>query len=274
MTGNDPLERESAKPLIAAHSLSRSFGRQTVLDDVDIAIHSGEIVTLIGPNGSGKTTLVRILLGLIPPSSGHVTRKPGLSIGYVPQRMSVDPTLPLTVRRFLTLTRRFPDRRLRDALEEVDCGDLIGSSVHTLSGGELRRVMLARALLMEPQLLVLDEPMQGVDFTGQMALYHLLGQVRDRHGCGVFLVSHDLHLVMASTDRVICLNHHVCCAGAPETVSRHPEYQQLFGRMAEDIAIYRHEHDHAHGHAGEIVPLEENSDSRDPGGPENDLSRQ
>jgi zinc transport system ATP-binding protein len=117
--------------------------------------------------------------------------------------------------------------------------------------------MLARALLIEPELLVLDEPMQGVDFTGQMALYSLLGEVRERHGCGVFLVSHDLHLVMASTDRVICLNHHVCCAGAPETVSRHPEYQQLFGKMAADIAVYRHKHDHAHGHAGEILPLDD-----------------
>jgi len=199
---------------------------------------------------------VHALLGLLPPTAGRVRRKPGLSVGYVPQRLSIDPTLPLTVRRFLNLSRRYSNEKIERALAEVDCADLIGESVHTLSGGELRRVMLARALLAEPDLLVLDEPMQGVDFTGQTALYNLLGRVRDRHGCGVLLVSHDLHLVMAETDRVICLNHHVCCAGTPEAVSRHPEYRQLFGDMAEDIAVYRHEHDHDHGPSGEVLPLD------------------
>jgi zinc transport system ATP-binding protein len=243
-------------PLIAAEQVSRSFGRLLVLDHIDLAVHSGEIVTLIGPNGSGKTTLVRILLGLLPPSSGRVMRKPGLRVGYVPQRLSIDTTLPLTVRRFLNLTRRYDPQHLKDRLGEVDCADLIDASIHTLSGGELRRVMLARALLVEPDLLVLDEPMQGVDFTGQTALYHLLGKVRDRHGCGVLLVSHDLHLVMAETDQVVCLNHHVCCAGTPEAVSHHPEYRQLFGAMAEDIAVYRHHHDHDHAPGGEVLPLE------------------
>ncbi len=224
-----------------------------ILDSVDLTVERGEIVTLIGPNGSGKTTLARVLLGLIEPDHGTVWRQPGIVIGYLPQRFSIDRSLPLTVDRFLRLTARHRDRNIADALMEVGAAHLGGSDIGTLSGGELQRVMLARALLREPDLLVLDEPAQGVDFTGQIALYDLIGQIRHRHGCGILTISHDLHLVMAATDRVVCLNHHVCCMGEPEAVRRNPEYLALFGpAAAAGLAIYAHHHDHDHDLAGEV----------------------
>lgn len=237
-------------------SVSVSFDGRSVLHEVSLAIESGEIVTLIGPNGSGKTTLVRVLLGLVEPKAGSVTRKAGLTIGYVPQHLYVEPTLPLTVGRFLSLCAPKAARRgaaLTGALAEVGADGLLGSPFQTLSGGELKRVLLAQALLRQPDLLVLDEPSAGVDVTGQDELYGLLRQIRARRGCGVLLVSHDLHLVMAATDRVVCLNHHVCCTGRPEAVSQHPEYLALFGRrLTESLAVYTHHHDHHHGLSGDL----------------------
>jgi len=240
--------------LVTAEGIDVSFGRSKVLAGVDLAVHRGEIVTLIGLNGSGKTTLVRVILGLLTPQSGAVRRRPELSIGYVPQQLSVDPALPMTARRFLSLPRRQPEATLREALDEVGAGYLIEQPIQSLSGGETQRLLLARALLRDPDLLVLDEPLQGVDFNGQLALFDLIGAVRHRRHCGVLLVSHDLHLVMAGTDRVICLNHHICCTGAPEAVSRHPEYLALFGpRAAEGLAVYTHAHDHQHDISGAVV---------------------
>lgn len=245
---------EDEGALVTARGIDVSFARGKVLVGVDLAVQRGEIVTLIGPNGSGKTTLVRVILGLLKPQSGKVRRQPGLSIGYVPQRLSVDPALPLTARRFLSLPRRQPEAALRRVLEEVGAGYLIDQPIQSLSGGEMQRLLLARALLRDPDLLVLDEPLQGVDFTGQLALFELIGGVRDQRRCGVLMVSHDLHLVMAGTDRVVCLNHHICCTGAPEAVSRHPEYLALFGpRAAEGLAVYTHAHDHHHDISGAVV---------------------
>ncbi len=244
----------AGEALVKARGIDVSFGRSKVLAGVDLAVHRGEIVTLIGPNGSGKTTLVRVVLGLLKPQGGEVHRRPGLSIGYVPQRLSVDPALPMTVRRFLCLPRRQPEAALRRVLEEVGAGYLIEQPIQSLSGGETQRLLLARALLRDPDLLVLDEPLQGVDFNGQLALFQLIGAVRHERHCGVLMVSHDLHLVMAGTDRVVCLNHHVCCTGAPEAVSRHPEYLALFGpRAAEGLAVYTHDHDHQHDISGAVV---------------------
>ncbi len=245
------------RPLIEGHGLIVSHGRRRVLDRVDVSVSAGEIVTLIGPNGAGKTTLVRTLLGLQRPEAGSVERQAGLVIGYVPQRLHVDPTLPLTVRRFLALAAPGGRADAAALLAEVGAARCIEQQVSALSGGELQRVLLARALARRPQLLVLDEPVQGVDFSGQIELFRLIGSLRDRRGCGILLVSHDLHLVMSATDRVLCLNHHLCCSGAPDAVSRHPEYQRLFGpRAAEALAVYTHHHDHAHAPTGEVLPVE------------------
>jgi zinc transport system ATP-binding protein len=222
------------------------------------------VVSLIGPNGAGKTTLIRVLLRLLKPSAGRIWRRPDLVIGYVPQRVRLDPILPLTVRRFLTLGLR--NLELSPVLAAVGAGHLARASMHELSGGELQRVVLARALVRDPELLVLDEPAQGIDFNGQLELYQLVERIRDERGCGVLLVSHDLHVVMAATDRVICLNRHVCCSGEPEAFSRHPDYLDLFGpRAAAGVAIYTHDHDHAHDLAGEVVALpEEHAQTRRP----------
>jgi zinc transport system ATP-binding protein len=240
--------------LIAGTGLNVTLGGQPVISGVDIAVRMGEIVILIGPNGSGKTTLVRTLLGLVEPDTGSVTRKDRLVIGYVPQYLQIDPTLPLTVGRFLTLGTRASAKDLAAALHEVGVGDVPDSPVQSLSGGQMRRVLLARSLLRDPDLLVLDEPAAGVDVAGQAALYDLVRTIRDRRGCGVLLISHNLHLVMAAADRVVCLNHHVCCEGRPASVSRNPAYLELFGAdAARAFAVYTHDHDHDHDLSGEPV---------------------
>ena len=242
-------------PLIAAEGIGLALEGRAILDGIDLAVHPGEIVTLIGPNGAGKTSLVRVLLGLVRPDRGRILRKPGLKVGYVPQRMDRDPILPLDADRFLALAGRTRPERRRAALDEVGAGHVARQPFHALSGGELQRVLLARALLCEPDLLVLDEPVRGVDVGGQIALYDLVDRIRKNRGCGVIMISHDLHLVMAATDEVICLNTHICCAGRPETVTRHPEYRALFGTAAERLAVYVHHHDHAHALAGEVLPI-------------------
>ncbi|WP_348771341.1 ATP-binding cassette domain-containing protein [Azospirillum sp. SYSU D00513] len=229
------------------------LGGRSVLDRVDFAVQPGEIVTIIGPNGAGKTTLVRAMLGLVRPSSGSVSRRKALRIGYMPQRLNIDVTLPLTVRRFLGLWRAAPGAGIDAALEEAGVAHTAGTPIQSVSGGELQRVLLARALIGDPDLLVLDEPDQAVDMHGQAELFNRIETVRRRRGCGVMLVSHDLHTVMARTDRVLCLNRHVCCSGPPQDVSRHPEYHALFGRHAADLAVYLHQHDHAHDPDGSVV---------------------
>ncbi len=239
--------------LIDVAKVSVRHNQHAVLDKVDLQVHRGEIVTLIGPNGCGKTTLVRIALGLIAPDSGQVQRADKIRIGYVPQRLHIDETMPLTVERFLDLGACGQTHRFENALAQAGAGHVLKSPVQSLSGGELRRVLLTRALLQDPELLVLDEPSAGVDVVGQSELYDLFKSLRDEMGCGVLLVSHDLHLVMAATDRVICLNHHVCCEGRPDAVSQHPEYLTLFGsRLQDRLAVYTHHHDHTHDLAGNI----------------------
>lgn len=223
------------------------FGNQPALEDISLELHQGEIVTLVGPNGSGKTTLVRVLLGLLPLDSGTVWRAPKLRIGYMPQKLAVHATLPLTVKRFLQLVPGVKSADIHNALQETGALKVLDSPLQRISGGELQRVLLARALLRKPQLLVLDEPVQGVDVKGQLELYNLIGQLRERYGCGVLMVSHDLHLVMRATDRVLCLNRHLCCTGQPEQVSNHPAFIALFGtQAARDLAVYHHAHDHEH----------------------------
>ena len=247
-------EAGAGEALLEGVGLHLRLGGRTILSGVDIAVRRNEIVTLIGPNGAGKTMLVRLLLGLRPPDAGRVVRMPDLTVGYLPQRFSVEPTMPLTVMRLLGLTRRVDRARALRQLEEVGAAHLAEALIHELSGGELQRVLLARALLRDPDILVLDEPAQGVDFAGEIELYELIAGLRDSRHCGVLLISHDLHLVMASTDSVVCLNSHVCCAGKPEAVSRDPAYLAMFGpRAAATLAVYAHDHDHRHGLAGEVV---------------------
>lgn len=227
-----------------------------LLQGVDLTVRRGEIVTLIGPNGAGKSTLVRAAIGVLRPDEGRVLPAPGLRIGYVPQRLSIDRTLPLTVRRFMTLTARHGEGEIAQSLSEVGIAHLAEAELQTLSGGEFQRALIARALVRSPDLLVLDEPVQGVDFTGEIALYDLIGKIRDRLNCGILLISHDLHIVMAATDTVVCLNRHVCCSGTPRAVAESPEYRRLFGaRAAQALAVYEHHHDHAHDREGRIVPL-------------------
>jgi zinc transport system ATP-binding protein len=248
--------------LVEAHDLSIAIGGRVVLDHVDIQVSRGEIVTVIGINGSGKTTLLRALMGAVPADRGHVRRLPGLRVGYAPQRLAVDPTLPLTVAHFLRLGSRATHDASVAALADVGAEKVLDSQLAALSGGELQRVMIARALLRAPDLLVLDEPMSGIDVSGQGDLYKLIGAIRDRHGCGILLVSHDLHLVMAATDTVVCLNHHVCCTGQPRAVVQDPEFIALFGHVAADtIAVYQHHHDHVHDAGGDIIPLDDEGEN-------------
>lgn len=247
-------ERTNGTTLVEGRGLRLRLGGHDILQGVDVSVRAGEIVTVIGPNGAGKSMMARALLGLVALDSGTVTRKPGLTVGYLPQRFTVDNVLPLTVRRLMSLTQRASAAGIDAALDEVGARHLLSRQVHDLSGGELQRVLLARALLGDPDLLVLDEPIQGVDVTGQMELYGLIARLRDRHGCGILLISHDLHLVMAATDRVLCINHHLCCEGKPEAVSRDPAYLALFGaQAAQNLAVYTHAHDHSHDLAGGVV---------------------
>ncbi|NND49249.1 MAG: metal ABC transporter ATP-binding protein [Rhizobiales bacterium] len=220
---------------------------------VDLSVRRGEIVTLIGPNGSGKTTSAKLAIGLLDPTEGTVRREDNLKIGYVPQKLTTDHTLPLTVGRLMTLGARQEGAAVIEALEAVGIAELADAQVRHLSGGEFQRALVARALIRKPDLLVLDEPVQGVDFTGELALYDLIQTIRSDLGCGILLISHDLHVVMAQTDTVVCLNGHVCCTGSPEAVASNPEYEKLFGRRAvEALAVYRHHHDHVHLPDGRI----------------------
>ena len=239
-------------PLLAATDLSVTLAGAPILEHVSAQVGPGEIVVLIGPNGSGKTTLLRALLGLVA-HQGRVTRKPGLRVGYVPQHFMRDHSLPLTVGRLIGLYAP-GEAGAAAALDRVGIASLAGKQVATLSGGEMARVLLARAIVRKPDLLLLDEPFAGVDLAGEAALYRLIAELRDEMGCGVVLVSHDLHVVMAEATRVICLNRHVCCEGAAGAVIRDPAFVELFGpRIAAELALYAHHHDHSHLPTGEVA---------------------
>ena len=262
-----PVEHDPTA-LVSARGLEVTRSGRAILQRVDIDIRPGEIVTVIGPNGAGKTTLARTLLGIERPDRGSIVRQPGLVIGYVPQRFEVDRAIPLTVERFVSLGRRAAREELERVLRQVGADALLERQISELSGGELQRVVLARALIRSPQLLVLDEPVRGVDFAGEAELYNLIGRLRTENGFGVLLVSHDLHVVMAQSDRVLCLNRHVCCSGVPQSVAQHPEYARLFGpQAARAFGLYHHHHDHRHDLAGEPLPDRPTERSRGENGP-------
>ncbi len=219
---------------------------------VDFAVRAGEIVTLIGPNGSGKSTTAKLALGVLKPSEGKVQQRANLKTAYVPQKITIDWTLPLRVDALMTLTQTLTSNEMDTALASTGAAHLLRSEVRHLSGGEFQRVMLARAIARKPDFLVLDEPAQGVDFAGEIALYDLIRKLRDDTGCGILMISHDLHMVMAATDHVICLNGHVCCHGTPETVASSGAFKQLFGDRAGALAHYQHHHDHTHMPDGRV----------------------
>ncbi len=237
-------------PLITTRNLNVRLGGRTVLHDVSVQIIPGEIVTIVGPNGSGKSTFLRTLIGAQVPSSGRITRAKGLRIGYVPQKLAIDASLPMTVHRFLGLPRRIPGATAREVLKAAGAPELENRQMSQLSGGQFQRVLLARALLETPDLLLLDEATQGLDQPGSAAFYQQIEDVRKTLGCAVVMVSHDLHVVMAASDRVLCMNGHVCCEGTPEVVAEAPEYRALFGSGTKGaLALYRHQHTHDHDHS-------------------------
>ncbi|MGC9387300.1 MAG: ATP-binding cassette domain-containing protein [Hydrogenovibrio sp.] len=242
-------------PLIDANHICHQFGQKTVLQDVSLTLHPNEIITLIGPNGAGKSTLLKILLGLLKPTSGSLHRKPGLRLGYMPQKIQVDASLPLTVKRFLQLGLPNDTNdtiQLDKVINDLSLSTLLDHPLQQVSGGEMQRLLLARSLLRSPELLVLDEPVQGVDLQGQTELYQYIETIRKTYGCGILMVSHDLHIVMKNTHQVLCLNQHICCSGHPHTVSENPAFKALFGDGFEEVAVYEHHHDttacqHSHG---------------------------
>ncbi len=243
--------------LMSAKGLSVRHGKAVVLRNVSLDISAGEIVTIVGPNGSGKSTLLNALIGATDVFEGQITRKTGLRIGYVPQKLHIDPTLPMSVARFLSLPHKMTGAAIADALQQAGASTLATRQMADLSGGQFQRVLLARALLGKPELLILDEATQGLDQPGSASFYRQIEDLRSTLGCAVLMVSHELHVVMAASDRVICLNGHVCCEGAPEVVASAPEYRALFGSGTQGaLALYRHDHDHhhhahAHDHAHE-----------------------
>lgn len=240
-------------PLVSLDNLTVRFDERPVVDRVNLKVHRGDIITIIGPNGAGKTTLIKAVLGIEKVSEGQVSLGKNLIIGYVPQHLTLEPTLPLSVKRFMLLSGRSLSE-CESALGHTGIGHLLNASVHHLSGGEKQRLLLARALARKPDLLVLDEPAQGVDINGQASLYDLIRRLRDDLNCGVIMISHDLHLVMAATDKVICLNQHVCCSGYPADISHDPAFIETFGRpVAESLAVYHHHHNHSHDLHGDVV---------------------
>lgn len=246
--------------LIQAHNICHSYGQQRlVLDNINLTLATDQITTLIGPNGAGKSSLVKILLKILTPTSGHVTHAANLRVGFMPQKLFIDPTLPLSVRRFLALgfDAKTSQKHLNTAIAELNeqllLSQLLEQPVHSLSGGELQRVLLARALIRDPNLLVLDEPVQGIDLQSQHQLYQLIYQQQRQRRCAVLMISHDLHLVMKNTDQVICLNRHVCCSGSLAHIQDHPDFLAQFGDMSPYQAWYQHqphhcEHQHTEPH--------------------------
>ncbi len=251
----NPMNAKPADALVTAENIGVRSGSKWLIRDLDLQVFSGEIVTLVGPNGGGKSTSVKAMLGLIAIEQGTVISKPGLTVGYVPQQLVIEAAMPLSVRRFMRLTHNLSQQELNTALERTGIDRLVDTPVQALSGGEFQRIQLARAIARKPELLILDEPVQGVDFQGELALYELIGEIRDELDCGILLVSHDLHIVMAKTDRVLCLNGHVCCQGSPRAVQEDDAYKNLFGREeAKLIGVYHHDHDHSHDIHDQCVP--------------------
>ena len=257
MTSIKYAEKSDSKLLVETKGIKKSISSKAILQDINLKVHEGQIVTLIGPNGAGKTTLIRVILGILELDKGSIYLRPELRIGYMPQKLAINSTLPITVSGFLNLAQPARNNELPDLQERLGISHLRKLQITSLSGGEMQRVLLARALLRSPHLLILDEPAQGIDIAGQSKLYDLISEIRSEKDCGILMISHDLHLVMSSTDEVICLNHHVCCHGKPEHVSNDPAFLELFGAsVSANLAVYTHRHNHEHDMTGEVKPVE------------------
>ena len=243
---------ENKKILLKVENVGISVNGKSLVRGVSLEVKKGEIVTLIGPNGSGKSTTAKIALGIYKKIDGKVKTYTD-KIGYVPQKISIDWTLPIRVLDFMTLTEELTQDQINSALNMTGVEHLKNKSLSNLSGGEFQRVLIARAISKQPELLVLDEPVQGVDFKGEIALYKLIKEISEKMKCGILLISHDLHVVMSATDFVVCLNGHVCCSGTPNVVVQDNKYKQLFGDRASNIlSLYEHKHDHTHSQDGTI----------------------
>ena len=238
--------------LVKLNNVGIQQNEKWLVKGVSLEVEKGKIVTLIGPNGSGKSTTAKIALGIYKNIEGSVEKFTN-NVGYVPQKISIDWTLPLRVKDFMVLTDNIKDELIDEALSLTGVIHLKEKNLGNLSGGEFQRVLLARAISKKPELLVLDEPVQGVDFTGEIALYELIKKISEKLNCGILLISHDLHTVMSATDHVVCLNGHVCCSGSPKDVARNNEYKALFGEQAsQTLSVYEHKHDHEHSIDGKI----------------------
>ncbi|MBR0573266.1 MULTISPECIES: zinc ABC transporter ATP-binding protein ZnuC [Pasteurellaceae] len=240
-------------PLISLKNINVYFNAQHILQNIHLDIYPNTITTIVGPNGGGKSTLLKVLLKLLSPNSGEVIHVKGLKIGYVPQKLHIENSMPISVERFLALKPQCTKVMIQEVLTLFSINHLAKNSLQKLSGGEMQRVLLARAMLNKPQLLVLDEPMQGVDITGQAELYQLLNKMRSMLNCAILMVSHDLNIVMANTDEVLCINHHICCSGTPEKITNDPKFIDFFGdQFAKNIAVYSHHHNHHHDLHGDV----------------------
>lgn len=238
----------TAPALITFDQVTLRAGDQNLVENISFSVTRGEIITLLGPNGAGKTSLVRLMVGLTAPTSGRITRRPDLTIGYVPQQMNLKKSLPMNAARFLASGRKSTLAQQQKALKLAQAEHLVKKSIQVLSGGERQKLLLARALLGDPQLLVLDEPMQGIDLQGQEELYALLYSIQKNYAASIFLVSHDLHIVMSESNHIMCLNKHLCCSGTSTEIKENPTFLKMFGlESADHLAFYRHRHDHHHG---------------------------
>lgn len=247
------IQCDPNSPLIELKNINVVFEQKTALQNINLNIYPQSIITIVGPNGGGKSTLLKTLLKLQQPTSGEVIYSQNVRIGYVPQKIHLDHSLPLTVERFLALKKGAKPQEISTALEQLSIAHLRKNNMQKLSGGEMQRVLLARAILNKPNLLVLDEPTQGVDITGQAELYLLIHQTQQQLNCAVLMVSHDLHIVMADSKEVICINQHICCAGTPETLSNDPTFMRLWGnQLSQNVGFYTHHHNHHHNLHGDV----------------------
>ncbi len=235
--------------LITASNITVNRGETKILDNVSLTIGESEFITILGPNGGGKSMLLKCLMGFYIPDNGNIKRKRHLRIGYVPQQFTSEQTMPISVGQFLRLRKKVSAEELETITAETNIEALVNKPLNILSGGELQRILVARALIGAPDLLILDEPAQNLDISGQLAFYKLLSEIYEKRSFSILMVSHDLHMVMATTKKVICLFHHVCCSGEPQVVTKDPEFITLFGNdMAEMMAVYQHGHNHSHAH--------------------------
>jgi len=235
--------------LISAKNVSVLKNQKSILENIDIQINKKDFITIIGPNGAGKTMLLKCLMGFYKPTSGMIERKEKLKIGYMPQSINVINTMPMTVKGFITVKKKYDDLSLHKVITEVNLGEIVNKQLSVLSGGEMQRVLLARSLLNNPDLLILDEPAQNLDISGQLNFYKLIQEIYSKRDISILMISHDLHLVMVSTKKVLCLYKHICCSGAPQQIAKDPEFLSMFGKdMANMMSIYQHSHDHDHNY--------------------------